>query len=179
MKCQNCGKEEATVKYSENINGEKSEIMLCNTCAKSLNLMDFPNMMSYFFSSYPKELFADEYEKEVCDKCSYTFDDYLKNGLFGCPNCYNAFTDRIDSLLTKIHGKNRHLITNSVTKASSINKTSSINKIKTITKDEKQHKKISNISDIKELKNLLDLSIKDERYEDAAKIRDRIRELEK
>lgn len=170
MKCQNCGKEEANVKYYENINGEKREIMLCSNCAKNLNIMDFPNMLSYFFTNHPKELFEDEYTKEVCNKCSYTFDDYLKTGLFGCSNCYTAFSNRIDTLLTKIHGKNRH--------SNIENKT-----LKSIKKQAKQNEvkqnDISKINEVDKLKVLLVSSIKEERYEDAAKIRDKIKELEK
>ena len=171
MKCQSCKKEEATIKYYENINGEKREIMLCGSCAKKLNLIDFPNMLSYFFSTYPKELLENEYTKKVCDKCSYTFDDYLKTGLFGCPNCYSAFNDRIDTLLNKIHGKNRHINTESKTQENNVKKTY-MN-----IKDKNHNINISSIIDISKLKNLLNLSIKEEKYEDAAKIRDRIKEL--
>lgn len=173
MKCQYCGKEEANVQYYENVNGEKRELMLCSNCAKSLNLIDFPNMLSYFFSSHPKELFAEEYTKEICNKCSYTFDDYLKQGFFGCPDCYSAFDNRIDSLLNKIHGKNRHLNIGDRT-ASKTDK--NINSTKT---DKEQSKNISKMNDTKELKQLLNICIKEEKYEDAAKIRDRLKELEK
>lgn len=173
MKCQNCGKEEANIKYYENINGEKREIIICSNCAKSLNLMDFPNMLSYFFTNHPKELFDNEYSEKVCNKCSYTFDDYLEKGLFGCPDCYSAFSDRIDTLLTKIHGKNRHLITEDKSKESNIKKSPIIKK------QNSQNKDIDKITNIDVLKNLLSLSIKEERYEDAAKLRDRIKILEK
>lgn len=173
MKCQNCGKEEATVRYYENINGEKREIVICANCAKNLNLIDFPNMLSYFFISHPKELFEEEYSNKVCNKCSYTFDDYLEKGLFGCPNCYSAFSDRIDTLLTKVHGKNRHLTIENKVKNSDAKKTQLIkNKVL-------ENSDISKITDINTLKKSLEKSIKEEKYEDAAKLRDRIKELEK
>lgn len=171
MKCQNCGKEEANVKYYENINGEKREIMLCSNCAKTLNIMDFPNMLSFFFSNHPKELLEEEYTKEVCNKCSYTFDDYLKNGFFGCPNCYNSFSNRIDTLLTKIHGKNRH---NNIEIETKVIK----NENKIAKTAEVKNKDIMKITEVSVLKNLLEKSIKEEKYEDAAKIRDRIKDLE-
>ncbi|MDD2376625.1 MAG: UvrB/UvrC motif-containing protein [Clostridia bacterium] len=172
MKCQSCKKEEAIIKYYENSNDEKREIMLCSNCAKKLNLIDFPNMLSYFFSSYSKELIENKYTKKVCDKCSYTFENYLKTGLFGCPECYSAFNDRIDTLLSRIHGKNRHVNTecNSQKK---ITKKTYMN-----IKDKNQNINISSIIDMNKLKKLLDLSIKEEKYEDAAKIRDRIKDLE-
>lgn len=170
MKCQNCGKEEANVKYYENINGEKREVFLCSNCAS--NLMDFPDMLTYFFNNHPKELFENDYSEKVCSNCSYTFDDYLKTGLFGCPDCYSAFSDRIDSLLNKIHGRNRHIELNS-------KNVSNVSKQKSKIKKQNDSVNISSEKDINKLKNLLELSIKEERYEDAAILRDRIKELEK
>ena len=171
MKCQNCKKEEAVIKYYENVNGEKSEVMLCNSCAESLNLIDFPDMLSYFFSNYPKELLVNEYTKKVCDKCLFTFDDYLKTGLFGCSSCYRAFNDRIDILLNRINEKKRNVAIENRLKGKILKK------VYTNVKDKKQDTDISDIIDINKLKNLLILSIKEEKYEDAAKIRDRIKYL--
>ncbi len=175
MKCQNCGEEEANIKYYENINGEKREILICSNCAKKLNLIDFPNMLSYLFSSYPKEAIGSEYTKKVCNKCSYSFKDYLEKGFFGCPDCYNAFSDKIDTLLTKIHGKNRHTTIENKPKESD-NKISSIKKVKT---SNNQNSDIQSITDVIKLKSMLNTSIKEEKYEDAAKLRDRLKELEK
>jgi len=158
MICQHCSKEEATIKYYENINGKKAEIMLCGACAKKINLIDFPNMLSYFFNNYPKELLENEYTKQVCDKCFYTFNDYLKSGLFGCPDCYKAFSDRIDTLLNRLQEK-------------------SVKKTYTNVKNKNKEIDISAITDMDKLKILLCLSIKEEKYENAAKIRDRIKEL--
>ena len=38
MLCQNCGKNEANIKYTQVINGVKKEIALCEDCAKKLGL---------------------------------------------------------------------------------------------------------------------------------------------
>ena len=43
MKCQNCGKHEANVRYTEIINGEKKEYILCEECAESLGIKDKMN----------------------------------------------------------------------------------------------------------------------------------------
>lgn len=161
MKCQNCNKKEANVRYYENINGDKREIILCSECAEKLDLVKFPDMLSFFTQSYPKKINEKEYLTTVCDKCSYTFDDYLNTGFFGCPNCYSSFSDRIDSLLYKMYGKNRHRLLQDY----------SIN-------NRKKESKINNINSIEELKKMQEIAIKEEKYEDAAKIRDRIKEIE-
>ena len=38
MLCQKCNKNEANVKYTEIINGEKKEMMLCEECSHELGL---------------------------------------------------------------------------------------------------------------------------------------------
>ena len=50
MKCQNCGKNEATFYYKSNINGRVMESHLCPECARQLGLVQDmrPPMMSIF-----------------------------------------------------------------------------------------------------------------------------------
>ena len=36
MLCQNCGENEANVRYTQIINGEKKEMVLCDKCSKEL-----------------------------------------------------------------------------------------------------------------------------------------------
>ena len=53
MLCENCKKREANVRYSENINGVKKEIHLCDECSMKLGIaekMDF-RMPSLDFSN--------------------------------------------------------------------------------------------------------------------------------
>ena len=38
MKCQNCGRKEANIKYTQIINGVKKEMNLCEDCAKELGI---------------------------------------------------------------------------------------------------------------------------------------------
>lgn len=158
MKCQSCGKKEATVKYMENINGNKQELHFCYDCAKKLGFVNFSNIFSPLFVTIPE---IESMDTKKCGKCGYTFDDYVKTGLFGCPDCYNAFEDRLDDLLLKLHGKNKHI----KLEPKKINK---LNIKKSETKEDK----------IEALKEKINLLIKEEKYEEAAIIRDKIKELE-
>lgn len=150
MKCNNCKKREANVKYREIINGKKQELNLCSECAEKLGVIgsynSFAPMFTTMFSQIP-----DFVEELQCDKCGYTLDDYKKTGLFGCDNCYEVFEDSIDNLLLKIHGKKRH-----------------------IKKIEKENTK----DNIGELKIKLEKLVKEEKYEEAAVLRDKIKEIE-
>lgn len=167
MKCQSCGKREATVRYYENINGKQKEVFLCSDCAKELGFDSFSDIFSPIFTSIPK--FMDDFNNvEVCPKCGYTFDEYTKTGLFGCPECYNTFKDKLDSLFLKLNGKNRHVSLDSAT-------TLKEKKVKVESKDNKDKK----IVQMEQLKQQLKELVKNEEYEKAAVIRDKIKELEK
>ena len=174
MKCQSCGKREATVRYMENINGNKQEMHLCVDCAKKLGFADFSNMFSPIFTSIPS--FFEDFnliEEEKCKSCGCTFEDYANTGLFGCPDCYDTFSDKLDQIFLKLHGKNRHLRLNQSNTQNDIAKKEKVKKNKNVTKIKSQNAELLSLKE--ELKEL----IKKEEYEKAAVVRDKIKELEK
>ena len=109
-----------------------------------------------------------------CNTCGTDYDEFIESGLLGCENCYDVFSNKIDSLLKNIHGSNRH-----VGKISKFIESS--NGLDEFNKGEKEIKnnKKEKVSKIDELKDSLNKAIKEERYEDAAKIRDEIKKEEK
>ncbi len=180
MLCQNCNKNEANVKYTQIINGEKKEMMLCEECSHELGIdtMNFnlPVSFSNFFSN-----FLDDYDTDFmplltkaketrCDKCGMTYNDFIELSKFGCDNCYDVFADRIDPILKRLQGSNRYL-----GKKAEINEANreANNKVeKKVKKEESKKEKIENLK--QQLKDL----VKEEKYEEAAKIRDEIKKLE-
>ena len=154
MKCQSCGKREATVRYKENINGKKQEIYLCSKCADNMGFTDFSTMFSPMFVSIPE--FFEETEKKKCKTCGYTLEDYSKTGMFGCEDCYKTFEDTLDELFLKFHGKNRHI---------------------KLPKKKVNIKEDNNQKEIEELTEQIQELIEAEKYEEAAVIRDKIKEL--
>lgn len=176
MMCQNCGKKEANFHYTQIINGEKKEIKLCSECARQMGLDDFEVPMAMDFSSLFGDIFQ-QYEdaglltdfirpKELeCDSCHMTYDELLHTGKFGCAHCYDAFRDKISPILKNLHGNNKH-----------VGRIGSISKEKIQFEDKKEEKKEKTRLEIcqEELKK----AIQEERYEEAAKLRDEIKELE-
>lgn len=160
MKCQSCGKKEATVKYYENINGIKKELHFCMDCASKLGFAEFSDIFSPMFLPISSYVLEDNIK---CKTCGYTLEDYSRTGLLGCPDCYDTFGDSLDDIFYKIHGKNRH--------------------IKMPDKLKKQSRSMSDEEakkyKIKELKNKIKDLIDEERYEEAAKVRDEIKKLER
>ena len=47
MKCENCGRNEANVKYTQIINGEKKQMFLCEECSEKLGINDIHFNMSF------------------------------------------------------------------------------------------------------------------------------------
>lgn len=183
MLCQNCGKNEANVRYTQIINGIKKEMALCEKCSKELGIgvehFDFnmPINLSSFLGEFLQESepsFLQEMmpsKSLICEECHMTYDDFINTGKFGCSNCYEVFSNRIDPLLKNLHGANRHVgrgIGLPEGKREKIKAKSEENTIK----NDKQNK-------LDELQRNLKTAIQEERYEDAAKIRDEIKKLEK
>lgn len=197
MKCQNCGENEANVRYTQIINGVKKQMNLCDKCAKELGIDDISFNMPISFSSFLGNMFDDIYENSIpsllkpntliCENCNTSFDDFLNTGKFGCDNCYNTFQSQIDPLFKNIHGTFRHVgrigkysddFENGIKEENKIKekqskKTETKNK-NAVNNDLKQDSKESKIN---ELEERLKLEIKEERYEDAAKTRDEIKKL--
>lgn len=182
MLCQRCNKNEANVKYTEIINGEKKEMMLCEECSHKLGLDNINFNMPIDFSSFFGGLLEDEdYNspefmplfqevKELkCDNCNMTYDEFINQGKFGCEKCYDVFSNKIDTILRRLHGNNKHLGRKALKSTAEDYKDNTDKK-----NDTKANNKEGKIDELqKELKK----AIADERYEDAAKIRDDIAKL--
>lgn len=85
-----------------------------------------------------------------------TYTQFTKIGRFGCDECYDQFAERLDPLFRRIHGTTDH--------AGKIPKRNG-----GLIHDKRQ---------IESLKKHLKLLIEREEFEEAAKLRDQIRELE-
>lgn len=179
MLCDNCGKNEANVRYTQIINGVKKEMHLCSECANKLGIDEISFNMPINFSNFLDDVFEEDSmfmpsvikpQTLLCDNCKMSYEDFIKNGKFGCANCYETFENRIDSLLKNIHGVNRHV----GRKMKNLEKPKVENKSNTEINTQKQEKE----DKIIKLKERLHQEIKEERYEDAAKTRDEIKKLD-
>lgn len=181
MLCDNCGKKEANVRYSENINGRKKELNLCEECSQKLGIgkMDFsmPIDFSSFFGGFMDNLLDPEFKPMLetlksakCESCGYTFEDIANTGKLGCANCYETFENRLDPIIKKIQGANTH-----VGRIGKILDNKITNKTENIKESDKNGKETK----LEKLQKELKKAIKEERYEDAAKLRDEIKKFEK
>lgn len=176
MLCQNCNKNEANVRYTQIINGVKKEMILCEKCSKELGIDNMKLSLPISFSNFFGD-FLNEYDnsfmplitmpKETkCNKCGMTYDEFMQLGKFGCDNCYEVFSTRIDPILKRLQGSNRY-----IGKKAELNENNITKKIEVKKKESKQDK-------INKLKEKLKELVKEENYEEAAKVRDEIKKLE-
>lgn len=115
MKCQRCDEKEASVHLTKIVNGEKNEVYLCEECARETGQLPFAGSNPFAFQNLLKGLINpkvnpyEQYQEEYkCEDCGLTYREFSRKGLFGCSNCYNAFVNKLDPILNRIHGNNRH-----------------------------------------------------------------------
>lgn len=189
MLCQNCGENEVNFRYTQIINGVKKEMALCDKCAKSLGLESLDFNMPINFSSFLGDFFggaeADflpsftKTQTLQCEHCNTTYDEFINTGKFGCSNCYDVFSEGLNNVLKNIHGSSTHVGRKSRLTAEEKSKIAEeVKQAKTKTENnEKAKVENSKEAKLKKLNEDLKQAIKEERYEDAAKIRDEIKKV--
>lgn len=160
MLCDICGKNPATVHLTEIVNDEMNELHLCEECArqKSIQMEQQFGLADLLagLAGFEKPVQEKEVVSLKCANCGLTYSDFKKIGRLGCGECYKTFKKYLGPLLKKIHGSNQHLGKTPV-KAARVSK-----------------KEIS----VAALRQQLQAAIEDEAFEEAAKLRDQIKELE-
>ena len=112
MQCNVCTKKKATVHLTEIIDGQVSELHLCEDCAreKSVQMEQQFGLADLLagLADFGKQVKDVDKIKMECPNCGTTYDDFKKFGRLGCSECYTAFKEHLGSLLKKIHGSNLH-----------------------------------------------------------------------
>lgn len=163
MKCQKCEKP-ATFHITDLTGEELLALHLCPDCAKSYLQTEEPAvetpMLTGVLSKQMKlEQTAEdlrELDSRECPVCGISFYEFRQSGRLGCPNDYVFFGNELEPLLVNVHGDNRHVGKKPLRGSSNT---------------ESQVELIRLRREMKEV-------IENEDYEQATKIRDRIRKLE-
>ena len=171
MFCERCKNIEATIHLTEIIKDVKSELHLCENCAREIGLN---SKLSNFSLSIPEMLsFLDIDEVDevvngsVCKSCGLSFADYSRESKLGCPDCYRYLGESLKSVIAGYHGAVKHTGKHPNNPAGI---TSVTYEKPVVPADPKKS--------MEELKTMLSRAVVDERYEEAALLRDKIRELE-
>ena len=159
MLCDVCKENEATFHLTQVIEGKVQKVDLCEACAKAKGVTDsagfsLADLVVGLGASKEIER-ASTGAATQCPDCGFTQTDFKKTGRLGCPTCWTTFEAGLAVLLKTIHKGEQH-----------IGKVPA-RAVKTIQATEK----------IETLEAALKKAITDERFEDAAALRDRIQAL--
>jgi len=171
MICDVCTKKKATVHLTEIIDGEMTEMHICEDCAKERSVQ----MEQQFgladllagLSDFGKQIKSEEKTKLQCPNCALDYDDFRKFGRLGCSECYTTFRGHLSALLKKIHGSAHHL-----------GKRPAGTAPKTVGDPAEEAKGKNSPETLQELKDKLHQLILAEDFEQAAILRDKIKALE-
>lgn len=178
MLCENCNENEATIHYTEIINGVKSEHHICSECAAKLDFGGYGSMLGgqLPFARLLTGLFsagrASGTEENpmahiICPQCGMSYEEFTKIGKFGCAECYNVFGPLIDDSIKKIQGSSEHR--GKEYKAA--------DSAEADLEEAKPDEKLNDEQEIERLQARLKAAIAIEDYESAADLRDRIKGL--
>ena len=145
-----------------------------------MGIKNFKINMPIHFSNFLDDFFNDEqllpsFMKEnsnQCNSCGEFYNDFIKTGLLGCAECYDMFEDRLDPVLKNIQGHVKHVGRKPLNISEKMQNTGE-NSTK---KSSKSNNKTEN-NELEQLKKDLNKAIEEERSEDAATIRDKIKQI--
>lgn len=157
MLCEKCGKNHATTHIKTVVNGITKEYNLCDSCAANSGYAtnSLTGMLASMFGDFTK--YESPIIKTKCSVCGASFSDIAKSGKVGCAECYNTFYEELLPYLKRVHGSTKH-----------VGKVPCSAPLAVIEKGET----------IEELRNQLNRLVREENYEQAAVVRDKIKEME-
>lgn len=162
MLCQQCKEKPATVHLTKFVNGKKTEIHLCQECARQRSDINvfapftINDLLSELLDMTAPSTVVHGGEDTKCRTCGMTYSQFKQVGRLGCENCYRDFSRELEPILKRIQGGTKH--TGKVPSRMGFNY------------------KLQR--EIDKLKAELQRAVNTEEFEEAAKLRDEIRELE-
>lgn len=155
MKCDRCDKE-ATIHLTQVIDGQVKKVHLCEECASAegLDISQTISITDLLLGQSETEVFAPQIKETSCPRCHMTRADFKKAGRLGCPYCYEHFGEGLRPLLKAVQRSEQH-----------------VGKIPA-----RESVRVQKSSEMAAMKQALDGAIAEENYEEAARLRDKIRE---
>jgi protein arginine kinase activator len=159
MKCMFCDSP-ATVHLTDIVNKKKREAHLCERCARERNLLpdppgpqiDLTGLMNLLMTPFKPPAIERPAPDPSCPACGLTYAAFKAEGRFGCAHDYDAFLAVLEPLLERVHRATAH--------------------------DGKQPLTTRRAQALDELKRRMKTAVAGEDFEQAARLRDLIRQLE-
>lgn len=115
MLCQICGKNPATVHFTEIHDNRMSEIHVCERCAEEKGMQASASQHKFEIADLLAGMVDSMTQTEEervghvqCPRCGMLYSSFKETGRLGCAECYTAFQFQLRPLLRRIHGDTRH-----------------------------------------------------------------------
>jgi protein arginine kinase activator len=159
MLCCVCKEKEATVHLTQIAGDKMQKVDLCEECAKHKGVNDpagfnLADLLLGLGASQEIEQAAGGVELK-CPRCGFTQADFKKAGRLGCAACYTTFAEGLEGLLKTMHKGVRH-----------------IGKVPLALQQSRDL-----AERLKVLRKKLDKAVEDENFEQAALLRDEIKQM--
>ena len=166
MLCERCGQNNASVHVTRIVNGERSEINVCANCAAEMpNAM--PLSLQHLFAGIMEEASTQRRARPQrrCETCGLTFEQFRESGRLGCSHCYEVFREELTPILKRVHGSTEYMgyMSRRLLDTLAGAAPTSAN---------------GGQSPLAEMKKQMALAVEREDFEEAARLRDAIREAE-
>ncbi|WP_038164108.1 UvrB/UvrC motif-containing protein [Verrucomicrobium sp. BvORR106] len=190
MKCDMCDNE-ATVFLTQIVDGKMTQVNLCDKCSKEKGVTDPTGFQLADFllgNAAQKKTRQSSAEDDTlaCPECGFTRAHLKKIGRMGCPECYQTFGDDMDNMLRAMHKGTRHVGKVPGRQVSVPVPTSKAERPEPATpaaapaapKPPPPPAPVSPKKKLADLKAAIELAVMEERYEDAARLRDEVKAIE-
>jgi len=170
MLCQECKQRDATVHFTKIINSDKTEFHLCENCAREKGDfmmkgaegggLSFHNLLGGLLGFEQPTMSGRSGQGSThqrCPNCGFSFQQFAQYGRFGCAECYTSFASQLEPMIRRVHG----------------GATTHTGKV-----PQRTGGLIKKRKELQAMRNELQQKIQQEQFEEAAVLRDRIRELE-
>jgi len=160
MLCMLCQKKEAKVHLTDVKEGKMKKVDLCEDCAKAKGVDDptgfaLADLLMGLGASEELATAQVGAEELACPNCGFTQADFKKAGRLGCPACYETFSAGLANVLKTMHKGTRHV--------------GKVPRGLQLGRDFQER--------LKNLQRSLEEAIAVENYEEAARLRDAIKQL--
>lgn len=162
MLCDVCREHDASVHLTQVVKGEVTLMHLCPKCAAARGVettVTTPpkNVLGEFLQAVQQQASASQSDAVRCTYCSMTLREFRASGRLGCSRCYSTFEASLRELLRRVHGSSRHVGHRYLPPAAHV---------------------LEHATTIGELRDRLRRAIENEEFEQAATIRDQIKDVE-
>jgi protein arginine kinase activator len=112
MVCDSCRERDAVVHLTQVVEGAVTQVHLCEKCAADKGVettVAAPKTpLTSLLQSVQQQMATGPSDQARCSFCQATYKDFRASGRLGCARCYSAFEPQLRDLLQRVHGATRH-----------------------------------------------------------------------